>query len=126
MPIGGIVNGEVNVNNAHACSNATAILIILRGPCRLQDRTCYSRGMNSMQTRAARGLLRWTQGDLCREAGVSLPTVVNFEAEKTTPIPATLAMIKQAFDMGITQQWHSASSKAARDRVSSICHCTDQ
>lgn len=51
-----------------------------------------------MQSRAARGLLRWTQADLARAAGVSLPTVVNYEAEKTTPMPATLEVIKQAFE----------------------------
>ena len=48
--------------------------------------------MEAMQTRAARGLLRWTQERLAREAGVSLPTIANYEAEKTQPIPATLEM----------------------------------
>jgi transcriptional regulator with XRE-family HTH domain len=51
-----------------------------------------------MQTRAARGLLRWTQERLAREAGVSLPTIANYEAEKTQPIPATLEMIRQALE----------------------------
>ncbi len=51
-----------------------------------------------MQSRAARGLLRWTQSDLAREAGVSTLTVRNFEAEKTSPTRATLDVIQRAFE----------------------------
>ena len=47
-----------------------------------------------MQSRAARGLLRWTQADLARAAGVSQLTVRNFEAEKTSPTRATLDVIE--------------------------------
>jgi transcriptional regulator with XRE-family HTH domain len=52
----------------------------------------------AMQSRAARGLLRWTQSDLAREAGVSTLTVRNFEAEKTSPTRATLDVIQRAFE----------------------------
>lgn len=51
-----------------------------------------------MQSRAARGLLRWTQADLARAAGVSQLTVRNFEAEKTSPTRATLDVIRRAFE----------------------------
>jgi transcriptional regulator with XRE-family HTH domain len=52
----------------------------------------------AMQSRAARGLLRWTQRDLAREAGVSMLTVRNYEAEKTSPTRATLDVIQRAFE----------------------------
>jgi transcriptional regulator with XRE-family HTH domain len=54
--------------------------------------------MEAMQSRAARGLLRWTQNDLAKEAGVSQLTVRNFEAEKTSPTRATLDVIQRAFE----------------------------
>jgi transcriptional regulator with XRE-family HTH domain len=51
-----------------------------------------------MQCRAARGLLDWTQDRLAEEAGVSALTIRNYEAGKTTPVPATLAVLRQAFE----------------------------
>lgn len=51
-----------------------------------------------MQSRAARGLLRWSQARLAQEAGVSTLTVRNYEAGATKPIPATLAVIQQALE----------------------------
>jgi transcriptional regulator with XRE-family HTH domain len=54
--------------------------------------------ITDMQSRAARGLLRWTQADLARAAGVSQLTVRNFEAEKTSPTRATLDVIQRAFE----------------------------
>jgi hypothetical protein len=53
--------------------------------------------------------LGWPWGrERARFRKLGRPSAASVAAEKTTPIPATLAMIKQAFDMGITQQWHSA------------------
>lgn len=46
--------------------------------------------MTPAQCRAARGLLKWTQDDLAREARVSVVTVRNFENEKSAPQRATL------------------------------------
>jgi transcriptional regulator with XRE-family HTH domain len=54
--------------------------------------------ITDMQSRAARGLLRWRQSDLAREAGVSTLTVRNLEAEKTSPTRATLDVIRRAFE----------------------------
>jgi transcriptional regulator with XRE-family HTH domain len=51
-----------------------------------------------MQCRAARGLLDWTQDRLAKEAGVSALTIRNFEGGKTKPAPATLAVLRQAFE----------------------------
>lgn len=50
------------------------------------------------QIRAGRGLLGWSQGDLCRRAGVSRPTLSDFEAGKRELIPATNEMFKQALE----------------------------
>jgi transcriptional regulator with XRE-family HTH domain len=54
--------------------------------------------MKAMQSRAARGLLHWSQARLAKEAGVSTLTVRNYEAGATKPIPATLAVIRQALE----------------------------
>ncbi len=51
-----------------------------------------------MQSRAARGLLHWTQNNLAREAGVSAVTIRNYENGKTEPQPATLVVIQQTFE----------------------------
>lgn len=51
-----------------------------------------------MQLRAARGLLGWTQHDLAKEAGVSMPTIRNFEIGKSHPQPATMTVIRQTLE----------------------------
>ena len=54
--------------------------------------------LEAMQCRAARGLLRWTQGRLAKEAGLSGLTVRNFEAGLTAPNPATLTVLRQTLE----------------------------
>jgi transcriptional regulator with XRE-family HTH domain len=54
--------------------------------------------MKAMQCRAARGLLDWTQDDLAREAGVSALTIRNFEGGRTMPNPATMTVLRLAFE----------------------------
>lgn len=50
------------------------------------------------QCRAARGLLNWTQDDLAKAANVGVVTVRQFEAERGSPRPATLTVIRQAIE----------------------------
>lgn len=52
------------------------------------------------QCRAARGLLKWTQGDLARRSYVSTVTIRKFETGQTAPTPATLFVIRQALEGG--------------------------
>jgi transcriptional regulator with XRE-family HTH domain len=54
--------------------------------------------MNPAQSRAARGLLKWTQDDLAREASVSVVTVRNFENEKSAPQRATLDVMRRCLE----------------------------
>jgi transcriptional regulator with XRE-family HTH domain len=54
--------------------------------------------MTPSQSRAARGLIRWNQDDLAREASVSVVTVRNFENEKSSPIRATVDAMRAAFE----------------------------
>jgi transcriptional regulator with XRE-family HTH domain len=55
-----------------------------------------------MQSRAARGLLGWSLLDLSKAAGVSVATISDFESGKRQPQPATLAVLRRAFeDAGI-------------------------
>lgn len=50
------------------------------------------------QSRAARGLLNWTQDDLAKAASVGVVTVRQFETEKAAPRPATLTVLRQALE----------------------------
>jgi transcriptional regulator with XRE-family HTH domain len=48
--------------------------------------------------RAARSLLDWKQSDLAEKAGVSVATIKLFERGKTSPNPATITVLQQAFE----------------------------
>lgn len=50
------------------------------------------------QIRAARALLNWKQGDLAREAGLSVTTVKTAELGTADPRGNTLTAIQGAFD----------------------------
>ena len=54
--------------------------------------------MTPAQARAARGLLKWNQDDLAREAAVSVVTVRNFENEKSVPQRATIDVMRRALE----------------------------
>jgi transcriptional regulator with XRE-family HTH domain len=54
--------------------------------------------MNYKQSRAARGLLGWTQQSLADAANVSLATIQFFETSKREPIPNNLAAIRRALE----------------------------
>jgi len=51
------------------------------------------------QCRAARGLLDWSQHELAIKAGVGIVTVRQVEAGTNEPRKATLAVIRQAFEI---------------------------
>lgn len=50
------------------------------------------------QIKAARALLEWTQEDLARSSGLSLPTLANIERGSTVPRQDTLQKIQTAFE----------------------------
>ena len=50
------------------------------------------------QSRAARGLLGWTQADLAKAASVGVVTVRQFEGGNADPRPATLTVMRQALE----------------------------
>ena len=50
------------------------------------------------QCRAARALLKWSQDQLADVAGVSAPTVTNFENGLSTPMPNNLRALRQALE----------------------------
>jgi transcriptional regulator with XRE-family HTH domain len=49
-------------------------------------------------SRAARGLLDWSQTDLATKAGVSLSTVRDFETGKRSPIANNLTAMQRAIE----------------------------
>jgi len=54
--------------------------------------------ITTMQTRAARGLLNWTQKDLARNSGISGVTIRNYENGKTSPNLATKIVLQLTFE----------------------------
>ena len=55
------------------------------------------------QCRGARGLIGWSQADLCEAAGVGRATLANFEAGSAKPYERTLRDIRAALESaGIT------------------------
>ena len=54
--------------------------------------------ISPIQCRMARTALGWSATDLGEHASVSRNTISRFEVERTEPNPATLAMIRQAFE----------------------------
>ena len=58
----------------------------------------YSAPMNYKQSRAARGLLGWSQQTLADAANVSLATIQLFETNKREPIPNNLTAIRRALE----------------------------
>ena len=54
--------------------------------------------MNYKQSRAARGLLGWSQQNLADAASVSLATVQFFETNKREPIHNNLTAIRRALE----------------------------
>lgn len=54
--------------------------------------------MNSQQSRAARGLLKWTQTQLADASGVALSTVADFENDKRQPRDDNLTAMRLALE----------------------------
>jgi transcriptional regulator with XRE-family HTH domain len=54
--------------------------------------------MTPEQSRAARGWLNWSQGELAVRAGVAKNTVYLFEAGKRTPTADSLAALRRAIE----------------------------
>jgi transcriptional regulator with XRE-family HTH domain len=54
--------------------------------------------VDSSQSRAARGLLNWTQSDLKKQSGVAKKTIVDFERGTTKPHGRTLDAMVAAFE----------------------------
>jgi transcriptional regulator with XRE-family HTH domain len=54
--------------------------------------------MTSAQSRAARGLLNWSQDQLAAAARVSVTTLRNFERGATVPVTNNLAAIRAALE----------------------------
>ena len=54
--------------------------------------------ITAAQSRAARGLLAWTQEELARRSSVGLNTIRKFEGGKTNPRNSTLLVLQATFE----------------------------
>jgi transcriptional regulator with XRE-family HTH domain len=54
--------------------------------------------MNPAQSRAARGLLEWSQDDLARKAGLGLSTVRDFETRRREVSTQAVTAIRRALE----------------------------
>ena len=54
--------------------------------------------ITAAQSRAARGLLGWSQLDLAKFAGIGVVTVHQLEAGSSQPRRATLEVVRRAFE----------------------------
>ena len=54
--------------------------------------------MNAGQSRAARGILKWSQRQLADASGVGLSTVVDFENDRREPRAENLTAIRAALE----------------------------
>jgi transcriptional regulator with XRE-family HTH domain len=54
--------------------------------------------MNSQQSRAARGLLKWSQRQLADASGIALSTVADFENDKREPRADNLIAVRRALE----------------------------
>jgi transcriptional regulator with XRE-family HTH domain len=54
--------------------------------------------MNSQQSRAARGLLKWSQRQLADASSTGLSTVVDFENDNREPRPENLEAMRLALE----------------------------
>jgi len=68
------------------------------------------------QSRAARGLLGWSQSDLAGAARVSLSTVRDFEKSRWTPIGNSLAAMREALEGWLRiHQWQRKRQACGSD-----------
>ena len=54
--------------------------------------------LDPAQSRAARGLIEWSQTQLANAAGISLSTVRDFEKRRRNPLPENLTSIRRALE----------------------------
>jgi transcriptional regulator with XRE-family HTH domain len=76
--------------------------------------------MNSKQSRAARGLLKWSQRQLADKSGVGLSTVAEFENDKREPWADNLSAIHHALEAAGVEFIPAKSGKGVGVRLREV------
>ena len=84
---------------------------------RARGRRGTIRRITPAQSRAARGLLKWTQVVLAEKANLALAVIADFESGKREPLKTSLAKIETALS--------SAGVEIMRDRREGVCFLDD-
>jgi transcriptional regulator with XRE-family HTH domain len=82
--------------------------------------------MSPAQSRAARGLINWSQETLAARASVSVTTLRNFERGATVPVTNNLAAIRAALEAaGVQFIEENGGGPGVRLRQPSTSHVAD-
>lgn len=97
MSITGRIQQPIIDNRRVLLDIATPLFDIMSSLSCPMTETRYTVSMDGRQIRAARALMGWTQGQLCRRAKISRPTLMDLENDTGDPRRSSIQAVEDAF-----------------------------